>query len=381
MSTMIVLTAVALIAIVLHDGFEVIMLPRRVRRGLRLARMFYVSIWWFWRSAVGRLVTPRRRGALLGWFGPSSVLGLFLLWATLLILGFGAIHAALGTPMNTPGAQVPGPSDYVYFSGVTFFTLGFGDVTPNGPVGRFLAVVEAGLGFVFLAVVISYLPVFYQAFSSREITISLLDARAGSPPRASSLLVRIGPSKDFGALNGWLQEWERWAAQVLESHLSFPLLSFYRSQHDNQSWLATLTLILDASSVMIAAVKGFDHYQARLTYAMARHAVVDIAQVFRVRPLGPEVDRLPAQALARMLEELGRAGLDVRDQATVETKLDELRQLYEPFIAALSGYLLLPLPPIWAEAPAVDNWQTSAWMNRACGIGELALTVPDDHDD
>ena len=91
---------------------------------------------------------------------------------------------------------MPGPLDYVYFSGVTFFTLGFGDISPR-PAGRALAVAEAGLGFAFLAVVISYLPVFYQAFSRREVTISLLDARAGSPPRAGSLLLRLGPGREL----------------------------------------------------------------------------------------------------------------------------------------------------------------------------------------
>ena len=104
MSTMIVLAALALIAIVLHDGFEVILLPRRVSRGLRLTRLFYTYTWRFWSSAAGRLGTPKRRGLLLSWFGPLSILGLFLLWAALLILGFGAIHSALGTPMNTPSA-------------------------------------------------------------------------------------------------------------------------------------------------------------------------------------------------------------------------------------------------------------------------------------
>jgi hypothetical protein len=381
MSTLIVLAAVALIGIVLHDGFEVIMLPRRVSRGLRLTRLFYITSWRFWRSMARHVKTPKRRDLLLSWFGPSSILALFLIWASLLVLSFGAIHAALGSPMNTPSAQVPGLPDYLYFSGVTFFTLGYGDISPIGPVGRTLAVIEAGLGFAFLAVVISYLPVFYQAFSSREITISLLDARAGSPPRASSLLARIGPSKNFGALDRFLQEWERWAAQVLESHLSFPLLGYYRSQHDNQSWLAAMTLILDASSVMIAGVKGVDLYQARLTFAVARHAVVDLSQVFRARPLMSEVDRLPTPDLARMLEELGRAGLDVRDLASAEARLNELRRLYEPFVAALSENFLLPLPPIWSEAPAVDNWQTSAWMKRAGAIGELAQAEPDDHDD
>jgi len=381
MATLIVLAALAAIAVVLHDGFEVILLPRRVSRGLRITRLFYTYTWRIWRAAACHLEVSKRRDWMLSWFGPLSSLGLFLLWALILIVSFGAIHGALGTPMNTAGARAPGPFDYAYFSGVTFFTLGFGDLAPTGPVGRILAVAEAGLGFAFLAVVISYLPVFYQAFSSREIAISLLDARAGSPPRASSLLIRLAPSKNFEALDRFLQEWERWAAQVLESHLSFPLLSYYRSQHDNQSWLAALTMILDASALVIAGVKGGDPYQAQLTFAMARHAAVDIAQVFRARPSGPEVDRLPPEALASLLNVLRLAGLDVREPSAVEPKLAELRSLYEPFVAALSAYLLLPLPPIWAEAAPVDNWQTSAWMKRAGGINQLALAEPDDHDD
>ncbi len=376
MSTLIVLAALALIAVVLHDGFEVILLPRRVSRDIRITRLFYISTWRLWRTAVLRMSSHRRRELLLSWFGPLSILGLFLLWASILILSFGAIHWALGTPMNA--TATPGIGDDLYFSGVTFFTLGFGDIAPVGPVGRSLAVIEAGLGFAFLAVVISYLPVFYQAFSNREITISLLDARAGSPPQASSLLIRLAPSRNFGALDRFLQEWERWAAEVLESHLSFPLLSYYRSQHDNQSWLAALTVILDASALVIAGVKGGDPYQAQLTFAMARHAVVDIAQVFRARPSDPEVDRLPPEGLTALLDELQLAGLELRESSAVGPKLAELRRLYEPFVAALSAYFLLPLPPIRAEAAPVDNWQTSAWMKRAGGIGQLARSEPDD---
>src|SRR5262249_39624477 len=138
----------------------------------------------------------------------------------------------LGTPLeyekrpdNTLGA-------YLYFSGTTFFTLGYGDVLPTSPLGRGLGVLEAGLGFGFLAVVISYLPVVYQACSRREITISLLDARAGSPPTAGELLRRLGAARELAAAGPLLAEWERWAAELLESHLSYPVLRYYRSQHD-----------------------------------------------------------------------------------------------------------------------------------------------------
>ncbi len=380
MAALIVLAGLALILVVLHDGFEVILLPRRVSRGFRITRLFYISSWRLWRFAASRAGTGKRRLVLLSWFGPSSILMLFLIWAAGLILGFGLIHRALGTPMTPAGARL-GFSDYLYFSGVTFFTLGFGDIAPIAPPGRALAVAEAGVGFAFLAVVISYLPVFYQAFSGREISISLLDARAGSPPRASSILIRLAPTRNFEALDRFLQEWERWSAEVLESHLSFPLLSYYRSQHDNQSWLAAITAILDTCALVIAGIKGADPYQAQLTFAMARHTVVDLAQVFRVRPADLD-DRLPPGSLASLLEELELAGLDIREGETIGARLGELRKAYEPFVAALSAHLLMPLPPIWSDAPTVDNWQTSAWMKRTNGIGKLAIVeAPDDHDD
>ncbi len=382
MAILIVLACFTLILIVLHDGFEVLLLPRRVNRSIRLTRLFYIGLWIIWRLVAAGLKTGKRRHVFLSWFGPSSVILLFTVWAIILILAFGVAQWGLGSPMNTPNAVASGFWDYLYFSGVTFFTLGFGDLTPKAATGRLLAVAEAGIGFAFLAVVISYLPVLYQAFSSREVTISLFDARAGSPPTAGSLLLRLAPGRNFGALDRFLQDWERFAASVLESHLSFPLLSYYRSQHDNQSWLAALTAILDTSALTITALKDIDPYQAQLTFAMARHAVVDLAQIFQIRPISPEVDRLSTEELANLLRDFDQAGLKLRDPRTIEARLVELRHLYEPFVQGLSDYLILPLPPVRREGPIVDNWQTSAWMERSKGIGRLAETDPaDDHRD
>jgi hypothetical protein len=373
------LLSLVLIAIVLHDAFEVMLLPRRVRREIRLTRFFYITMWDFWRSVAGLLAVGKRRHVFLSWFGPASVVLLFTVWALLLILAFCLAQWGLGSPMNSAGEKIPGFGDYLYFSGVTFFTLGYGDVSPVTAPGRILAVAEAGIGFAFLAVALAYLPVLYQSFAKREGTISLLDARAGSPPTAASLLLRIGRGRSLEALERFLQEWERFAGEVLESQLSFPPLSFYRSQHDNQSWLAAMTAILDASALTIAALKDVNSYQAKLTFAMSRHTVVDLTQGFRRRPIEPEVDRLAPDRLASLLNELEAAGLALHDRTEIAAKLDELRHLYEPFVSALSLYLILPLPPIQPEGPVVDNWQTSAWMKRSRGIGELA--PGDDHGD
>jgi hypothetical protein len=381
MSASVATFSLILIALVLHDAFETMLLPRRISHQFRFVRFFFRWSWTFWSAVARRIRSGKRRNGFLSRFGPLSFLILISLWALGLVFGFALLHWALETALHSPD-EAPGLSVYLYMSGVIFFTLGFGDVTPVYPLGRLLTVVESGIGFGFLAVVISYLPVLYQAFSHREVTISLLDARAGSPPSAGQLLLRFARYRNFDSFDRFLEEWERWAAEVLESHVSFPLLSFYRSQHDNQSWLAAITVILDASALVIASVKENDSYQAQLTFAMARHTVVDLAQVYYIPPLEPAHDRMPPEGLRRVRAELRSAGADLREGEATDRTLVELRQMYEPFVNALSQYFLLALPPLIPESVPVDNWQTSAWMQRTSGIGNLVpVDLSDDHVD
>jgi hypothetical protein len=361
------IAAVVLVVVVLSDAFAAMILPRRVTH-VTLVRLFYRCTWTSWRAAA-RLIPPgRRRNAFLSVFGPLSLLVLITVWALGLIAGFALLHWSVGTAISgTEGNFLV----YLYFSGTTFFTLGYGDLVPTGAAGRVLSAIEAGLGYGFLAVIISYLPVLYQAFSRREITISLLDARAGSPPTAGEVLRRLGADCNVAGMGAFLVEWERWAAELLESHLSYPMLSFYRSQHENQSWVGALTAILDTSAVLIAGVDGPDSYQARLTFAVARHSAVDLALVFNTPPRPPQPDRLAEADLARLWASLREAGLTVRDGPAAAKALSELRNLYEPFVNALAAHFLFTLPPFQPDKPPVDNWQTSAWMQRSPGLGGL----------
>ena len=362
--------AATLILVVLIDAFEVVLLPRRVRHGCRLARIFYRTSWKIGRSAA-RLLLPAGpwRTAFLSAFGPLSLFVLIVIWAAGLIVGFGLLHWSLGTPMSVANA---GLDTYLYFSGTTFFTLGYGDAVATGAAGQVLSVAEAGVGFVFLAVIVSYLPVLYQAFSRREIGILLLDARAGSPPSAGELLRRLAEGR--GSVGAFLIEWERWAAELLESHLSFPVLGYYRSQHENESWVGALTAILDTSALLIAGEDGPDAHQARLSFAMARHAAVDLTLVFQVPPLPPPANRLPEADFERLRESLRHAGMTMRDGPAMETTLAELRGLYEPFVNALAAYFQFTLPPFQPERPPVDNWQTSPGMPRSRGLSRLSAT-------
>jgi hypothetical protein len=362
--------AAALILATLTDGFETILLPRRINRRFRYSRLYYRGAWCLWRRAASALPAGRYRETTLGVFGPLSMLGLFVSWITGLVLAFGLLHWSLA-PDSLHGTTAGLPTD-LYFSGTTFFTLGLGDVVPTAGAARALTVVEAGVGFGFLAVIIGYLPVLYQAFSRREVTISLMDARAGSPPTGGEALVRLAEHGRGDAIDAMLREWEQWAAELLESHISFPVLAFYRSQHANQSWLAALATMLDACALLLTTAhpvaEGSSH-QAQLTFAMARHAVVDLALVFGVQPHPPADDRLSADARRAVLAALGRT--DVAPGA--DDRLTEIRGMYEPFLAALADHFLLALPPVASGGSTADNWQRSAYMPRTPGIGSLPV--------
>jgi hypothetical protein len=353
---------VVVILVILWDAFEALVLPRRVTRRLRPTRFFYTTTWRLWKLGARPLRLGGRRETYLSYYAPLSLLLLLNLWAFALVAGFAMLQWwSLGLAVKTEGAR-PTILDALYMSGSTFFTLGLGDIVPTTGLSRTLTVVEAGVGFMFLAIMVGYLPVLNQAFSRREVSIVLLDARAGSPPTAAELLRRH--ADETAALVTLLREWERWAADVLESHLSYPVLSYFRSQHDNQSWLAALTTILDASALITVTMRGDVERQAHLTFAMARHAVVDLAQVLRRPPHLDPPDRLPPEHALRLLAECG--AVSAAHGEMVLEQLAQLRVMYEPYVVPLADHLLMPLPA-WMGEAGRDNWRTSAWERRMIG--------------
>ncbi|MBC8101427.1 MAG: two pore domain potassium channel family protein [Cytophagales bacterium] len=359
LNTLAVLGSLALIAFIMLEAFETLLLPRRIERPLRLTGFFYRTLWFVWKR-LSYVSSVSGRDNFLAIFGPFSLLLLLNCWALGLILAFAILQAGLHLPIHAPEAQ-PTFATYFYLSATTFITLGFGDVSPLTTAGRLIADLEAGLGFGFLAIVIGYLPVLYAAFSRREVEIALLDARASSPPSAGALLERIAVCPEAADLKEMLQGYERWAAEVIESHLSYPVLMFYRSQHDRQSWLSALTAILDTCAFVLAKVPDGPQWQARMTFAMARHTAVDLALVFDTPPRSPDPDRLPPERQERLSAMLREAGLNVLRTPESDRRLQELRFLYEPFVDSLSKSLLLPLPPWLPNRDLPDNWQTSAW--------------------
>ncbi len=380
-----VVGGIAVIWAVLLDAFETVVLPRRVLRNFRLTAYFYRRTWIPWRRIAGWIKTPSRQQNFLGYFGPLSLILLLAVWAAGLIFGFALIQHGIGGHEQLSGEPLSF-GKIVYHSGETFFTLGYGDIVPTSGAARALSVIEAGMGFAFLGVVIGYIPVVYSSFSRREIQISMLDARAGSPPTAAELLVRLAgrtenPGLDQTVLDQVLRDWERWSAELLESQISYPVLSFFRSQHSNQSWLAALTTMLDVTSLILTGIEGVNPGQAKLTFAMARHAAVDLTQVVNAR-YNPNIpDRLPEEEFNNLLQTLAAADLHLKNDETAHEKLSRLRSMYEPYVYSTAQRLMLRLPPWRHPEKTPDNWQSGPWdrLIQARGLGKVGGVQVEDH--
>jgi len=377
---------VVIIAVVLLDAFETVVLPRRVTRHFKLTAWFYRRTWIPWARIARRIQTASRRQNFLGYFGPLSLILLLGFWATGLIFGFSFVQYGIGghEQLNQEPLTF---GRIIYHSGETFFTLGYGDIIPTSGPARALSVIEAGMGFAFLGVVIGYIPTVYSSFSKREIQISMLDARAGSPPSAAELLIRLAgrsddPGMDQTVLDEVLRDWERWSAELLESQISYPVLTFFRSQHSNQSWLAALTTMLDVTSLVLTGIEGVHPGQAKLTFAMARHAAVDLAQVVNARHDPGAPDRLPDAEFQALRDVLANSRLKLRSDDYGRAKLTRLRSMYEPYVHSTGRNLMLTLPPWRFPEKPRDNWEAGPWdrLIQARGLGTLGKTVgTEDH--
>lgn len=369
---------IACLFFALLDAFQTVILPRRATGRFRITRIFYIVTWapWSWLSS--RIKDERKRETMLSIYGPLSLVLLIVIWASALVVGFALIFYSQGSPFLDPLGRTVGLRSDMYVSGTTLFTLGLGDVVPQQYIIRDLVILEAGMGLGFVAVVIGYFPVLYGAFSRREVSISLLDARAGSPPTAVELLQRHSFDGGNAALIVLLEEWERWSAELLESHISYPLLCYFRSQHTHQSWLGALTAILDTCALLISGVQEHPARQAQLTFAMARHALVDLAQVFSRTPIKDMADRLPEDQFRLVYDKMCQSGVRLCRDAHSSVRLLQMRQLYEGYAESLSRYLCMSLPPWVAEHPHKDNWLSVARLRAEAEASAPAENVPDD---
>ncbi|MBV9310186.1 MAG: hypothetical protein JOZ73_05110 [Solirubrobacterales bacterium] len=355
MRIVIAILSIALIAIMLAEFFVVFLLPRRVKRDPRIARGLLRTLWIPWRAVWRRVAAPVA-DTMLGLFGPLGLLTILGTLSVGVIVGYAGLHWVNSSHLGSHAAHVG--SD-LYFSAAAFFSAST-PFEPPGGVGELLQVLEAATGFAFLAIAIGYLPALFQAFSRRETAVSRLDPRAGSPPSAGSLLERSGASGGWVELNDYLRGWETWTAELMETHLSYPMLGYFRSQHVNQNWLAALTAVVDASAYAIAygpeeAIEG-----AVMTFRIGRHALADLAHTLTRSRFDSDPpaarERLTEAALAELHSRLEGSGLHSDYGEDAAQRLSKLRSTYEPYAVAIARQLAIELPN-WVPEEVHENWR------------------------
>jgi hypothetical protein len=349
----------ALVGLMLVEIFVAFLLPRRVKRDPRIVRSVFAYAWGPWRR-LARAMPVQAGDTMLGIYGPFGLLLNLLLWVLVMMVGYACLqwagHSHLAGPHSVGFAQ-----DF-FFSAATMASSGTAGLGAHTGFARAVQVIDAGSGLAVIAIVIGYLPALYQAFSRREATVSQLDARAGSPPSAGRLLLRSTQNGGWPALNSYLSGWETWVAELMETHLAYPVLAYFRSQHINQNWLSAMCTLLDACAFTVAAAPRGSVDSARFTFAIARHAVVDLSYTFHAEQRPPGVDRLSAGDCADLLERLREAGLQIgAPPATVYERLAAMRALYEPYVNALAERLEFGLPQWLAPDSPSDNWRTTEW--------------------
>lgn len=352
-----------LLLMMVAEFFTTFLLPRRVKRDPRIARSVFRICWKPWRWLAGRS-SGQTADTMLGLAGPLGLLTILALLSSGVILAFACLYWATSSHLGSPRHSDFGQN--FYFSGAAFFSAST-PAEPGHVAGKVLQVIEAANGLVFLAIAIGYLPALFQAFSRRETAVSRLDPRAGSPPTAGALLERSSQRAGWRELNDYLGEWETWTAELMETHLSYPILGYFRSQHVNQNWLAALTTVVDACAYTIAYGPYEESEAAELTFRLGRHALADLAYVFDPRGsrnAKPGRERLTPEALRELRSALEDSGLHSDESEEAAQRLDHLRESYERYSMVLSNQLRLPLPDWLPHEDVQQYWRLAARPGR-----------------
>ncbi len=366
-STLIFSAGVALIALVFHDIFQGVVVPRWSSRRWRIAPFFVDLLWRGWRYLGQRRRDVEAREDFLGSYAPTALMLLLALWVALLITGYGLCFWALRA------FEEPSPVNFfeaVYIAGETFLTIGYGDFKPISGLSRLVALSAGASGLAVFALVISFLFTLYGTFERREVLIVTLDARAGNPASGVALLQTYAELDLLDDLPRLFSQWEEWSAQVLQSHIAYPILPFFRSSHEGESWIAALGAVLDAATLLTTTVctgaidrpelgsdaaKNLENKcnqkQMGAAHIMIRigcHTVIDLSHWFGFRhdedpSPHPGVEKIEFVLARRHLES---AGYKLRGEAESWADFSRQRAVYALSLNELAKHFAAP-PAQW----------------------------------
>lgn len=331
---------IAIVLAVLYDLLVSVVVPRPAPGRWRVTNLAYRLTWQPFRWLGVRAGTERRE-RLLGAYAPAMVIAVLGAWVVLLTLGYGLVFWSLRDQLR----PVPsGLGTSLYFSAIVLLTLGFGDIVPIGSVARAAVLAEAGTGLLTVALVISMLFSLYGNFMRREALVITLDASAGAPPSGVLLLETSRKLKMPELLDQTFTEWRAWSAELLDTHLAYPQLNYFRSSHDNESWVSALGAVLDASTLVVTTVEGEKRGPAWLMYKVGVHLVEDLSHFFRLpHEHLAGIERFEFDDACARLE---RAGFRLSDPETAWAEFSRLRSEYATPLNALAGRFAIP-PAQW----------------------------------
>jgi hypothetical protein len=335
-----VIAGLLLVLVTASDAVSTLVTTRRRRGRHWPTQVFYRRTWRAW-VAAGRRARPELREGFLAVFGPLSLLGLLVTWVVLLVAGWGAVWWGLRSAVT----GVDGYLDAVYFAGVGFFTVGFGDLVPTGGLARLLVLVEAFMGLVTMALVIGYLPTLYGAYSRREVQLLSLDDMSDEATTPIGFLEACYTSGGTQAVTAAFADWERWCDEVFDSHTAYPMLAMFRSRQPGQNWLTALGVVLDAATICLAAVDGPRAGPAARLWRRASRMLHGLRGMPSVERRVAELDGPPAdEATFRdAYQRLAGHGVPLHPYEQAWDDFGRLRAAYLPGLVAATELLQVPL--------------------------------------
>ena len=335
-----IVAGLIVIALTLSDVFQVVVMPRATGRRYRISFYVWRTAWYLWPKLAWRLY-PNDSDAhedFLALFAPFMLISILGIWVGLMIFGFAFVLWGMR------GGIAPSHGSFgmmLYFAGTSLLTIGFGDVVGRGGWPRLVSVLAALAGLSFLSIMTAFLFATFGSFQAREQFVVTVAARAGTPPSGVNLLAIAGYSYTRDDLGPLMIDAQRWAAAVMETHLAYPMLAYFRSSHDDQSWVGTLGTLLDAATLLMTTVEGVKDGQARIFYNVGRHATRDLSRYFRIRAAKERVG-IEREEFDHACDRLAAAGYLIRDRNDAWQRFSELRSGYASHLNEMARFFEIP---------------------------------------
>jgi hypothetical protein len=340
-----------LVLVALRDVFQGVIVPRAENTVLRVSHYLNRGCWRIWPWIAYRLYRDaRRRENFLGTFAPFMLVVYLATWVAMLTAGWGLFFYGIREQLRPAGLSF---AECLYFAGASFLTIGYGDIVGTSTLAHMMSLVAGATGLAVVAVVATFLFSIFGAFQLRERFVVTLGARAGVPPSGVGLLIEHAQAKIVPELAQVFREGQNWMAEVMESHLAYPILTLFRSSHDYESWVGALGTLLDASALVLTTVDVSDAVrgQAHIAYNLGRHLTRDFTSYFGFKE-AETVAGIDRWEFEKACERLTHAGYTLRDGDETWRRFSDLRRTYAAHLNALAHWLEIP-PVQWVGDRAI----------------------------